>query len=387
MAEQSNPAPVNKVDSRLVAANINFGFKLYRAVLKESTGQNVFVSPSSVAIALAMAYNGAAGDTKQAMARVLAIQGMKLDEVNRAFADLKSVLTKPDSNVRLQIANSLWARRGVTFKPDFIQSSTTFYGADVTDLDFSDQAAPATINAWVSRNTNGKIGKIIGQISPDTMLFLINAIHFKGKWTQEFDKAKTQEETFTLANGSQKKHPMMSQAGEYNYYKGQNFQAVSLPYGDGHVSLYIFLPDNGTRLEEFHKGLTGENWESWMQRFARTPGDVVLPRFKVEFETDLNNPLKVLGMAEAFNADRANFAGMVASGAQVFISKMKHKTFVEVNEEGTEAAAVTSAEVAATAMPRPRERFRMVVNRPFFCAIRDNQTGTMLFMGSIEEPR
>jgi serpin B len=256
----------------------------------------------------------------------------------------------------------------------------------LTTLDFGDPAAPAAINSWVSDKTKGKIDKIVSQIDPQSILFLINAIYFKGKWTDQFDKAKTAPDTFTTGSGQQKPHPLMHQSGNYNYFEGPNFQAISLPYGAGRVSLYIFLPPRGTSLAEFQKSLTLQNWDAWMGQFSKTKGEIAVPRFKVEYEVGLNEALKALGMGIAFDPERANFTGMVQSSQNAFISRVKHKTFCEVNEEGTEAAAATSVEMSVTSIRPPSKPFRMIVDHPFFCAIRDNKTGTVLFMGSINDP-
>lgn len=371
------------MDSRLVAANNDFGFRLSAHLVKRDTDKNVFVSPSSIAIALAMTYNGAEGTTKQALAETLGVGGMTLQEVNEANAALRVTLASLDPKVQLAIANSLWAKEGLEFKPDFIRRNKDFYGAKVTNLNFTDPSALLTINGWVKERTNGKIDKLVKPEDLDilTVLILINAIYFKGIWTVQFDKAKTEEGVFVLLDGSRKKHPMMSQSGRYTYYKGENFQAVSLPYGEGRISMYVFLPDKTTTLSEFQKSLDARNWEAWMHQFDETEGDVVLPRFKVEYEAELNDALTALGMGVAFTS-KANFRGMCAR--PLFISKVRHKTFMEVNEEGTEAAAST-----AVIMKRlsPPQKFKMVVDRPFFCAIRDNKTGTVLFMGSIVEPK
>lgn len=385
MNENQNKPVGDKFDSRLASANTRFGFNLFAEVAKQSTGKNIFISPASVSLCLAMAYNGAEAETKQAMARALEVQGLSLDELNRAYADLKAALENPDPKVQLQIANSLWARSGLVFKPDFIQRNKQFFGAEVTELNFNDPSAPATINQWVSDKTKGKIRKIVDSISPDSILFLINAIYFKGSWTKEFDKGKTKEDAFTLGSGSQKRLPMMSASGNYRYYENDDFQAVSLPYGGGRASMYIFLP-KAAGLAAFQKKLSTANWESWMKEFNEMEGDLSLPRFKVEYEITLNDALKALGMGVAFDGARANFRGMIESTQNVFISQVKHKTFAEVNEEGTEAAAVTSTEMRATSVMRPRQKFHMVVDHPFFCAIRDNTTGTVLFMGSITDP-
>ncbi|MEK6323693.1 MAG: serpin family protein [Acidobacteriota bacterium] len=386
MEDQKNKPTSDTVDTRLVSANTRFGLKLFAEVAKQSAGKNVLISPASVGLALAMTYNGAVGETKEAMARALETQGMSHAELNRAYAQLKAALESADPKVQLNIANSLWAKKGITFNPEFLQRNKQFYGADVTTLAFDDPSAPATINSWVADKTKGKIEKIVDTIDPQSILFLINAIYFKGKWAAEFDKAKTKDEIFTTAAGQQKRHPLMHQSDNYRYYEGKDFQAVSLPYGAGRVSMYIFLPAKGTSLAGFQKNLTAANWEAWMKEFAETKGDIALPRFKVEYEIGLNDALKALGMGVAFDPQRANFTGIVQTSENAFISRVKHKTFAEVNEEGTEAAAATSVEISVTSVQIPRKSFQMIVDRPFFCAIRDNKTGTLLFMGSITDP-
>ena len=384
--EDGNKSAGGATDARLVSANTSFGFKLYHEVANNSAGKNVFISPASVALCLAMTYNGAEGETRQAMARTLEAQGLTLDELNRGYAALRGELENPDPKVRLQIANSLWARKGIDFKEQFIARNKQFYGAEVTALDFGDPGAPAIINAWVKDKTKDKIEKIVDSIDAQSVLFLINAIYFKGVWSTEFDKAKTKDDVFTIASGSQKRLPMMTQSGKYDYYETASFQAVSLPYGRGRVSMYVFLPAAGSSIDQLLPSLTTANWDAWMKGFSKTEGAIVLPRFKVEYEITLNDPLKALGMGVAFDPDRANFAGMFQTAQNAFISKVKHKTFAEVNEEGTEAAAVTSAEISVTSIAQPRKTFRMVVDRPFFFAIRDNKTGSVLFLGSIVDP-
>lgn len=386
MEDQSNKPTSDTLDSRLVSANTTFGFKLFAEVAKQDAGKNILISPASVGLALAMTYNGAVGETKLGMERALEIRGMNHLELNRAYAQLKAALESADPKVQLSIANSLWGRKGITFNPDFIQRNKQHYGAELTALDFGDPSAPATINSWVADKTKGKIDKIIDNIDAQSILFLINAIYFKGTWAAEFDKAKTKEEQFTTGTGKQKRHPMMHQSGRYRYYQGKDFQAVTLPYGAGRVSMYLFLPTQGASLAEFQKSLTAANWDAWMKEFVETKGEIALPRFKVEYEIGLNDALKALGMGIAFDPDRADFGGIVETSQNAFISRVKHKTFAEVNEEGTEAAAVTSVEMSVTSVMQPRKPFRMVVDHPFFCAIRDNKTGTLLFMGSIGDP-
>ncbi len=386
-SEQPGPADVS---DDMFATSTRFGFKLYGQLVTEYEGQNLFVSTPSVAIALAMTYNGAEGTTKDAMARAMSLEGIDLDEVNASYADLLTLLANPDSAVELSIANSLWARQGLPFKDDFLQRNEDFYRAEIASLDFNDPNAARTINAWVNDKTKGKISAIVSPpINPETILFLINAIYFKGAWTYEFDETLTEDRTFHLLNGSSKGHPRMHQSGYYRYLHNDQFQAVRLPYGSKRMSMYVFLPSQESSLKEFQQSLTAENWWDWMSDFRSTEGDVALPRFRLEFETSLNDALHALGMGIAFDPDNADFSAMfpVSADANVYISNVKHKTFVEVNEQGTEAAAITSIEVGATEfMPEPPQRFSMIVDRPFFFAIRDDQTGIVLFMGSIVDP-
>ena len=386
--QRTGEGVMKKFDQSLVPATSRFAFKLYNQLLKQDANKNVFVSPSSVIFALAMTYNGAEGKTRQAMARTLEIEGVGLNEVNSALADLQRTLSKADPKVQLKIANSLWAKKGITLKTDFIERSKQHYAAEVTTLDFDDPSAPMTINAWVRGKTDNMIDKLLDRISPDTILFLINAIYFKGQWTTEFDKGKTKEDDFQLPDARQKKVQMMSQSGRYMYFADKDFQAVSLPYGTGRASMYVFLPDKRLTVDDFERKLTFENWDSWMKSFRMVPGEIKLPRFKVEYETDLKDTLKALGMAEAFDPGLADFSGLadVNLGARICLSRVKHKTFAEVNEEGTKAAAVTSVEAVLTSVQIPQQPFVMKVDRPFFFAIRDNSTGTLLFMGSIVDP-
>lgn len=381
ISEQQVAQQTINVDA-VVAANTNFGFKLFSEIIKKDSGKNVFVSPSSVALALAMVYNGASGSTSEAIAHTLELQGLSLEDTNSGYKALQSFLDKPDEQVQLNITNSLWARQDFALNPEFIQKSQDFYKAKVSNLDFKDPNASDTINNWVSENTSSKISKIVDVIKPLDVLFLINTIYFKGNWTEKFDPQRTTNNPFYLSSGEQKQHPMMSQTSNYQYYENEKFQAISLPYGKlGRISLYIFLPQQNSNLKDFYTSLNTQNWKNWLTKFSKRRGFIRLPRFKTEYGMTLNDTLKALGMESAFS-DQADFSAL---GKNLFISQVQHKTFVEVNEDGTEAAAATSIGVSTTAAFV--NQFEMIVNRPFFCAIRDNRTGTVLFMGSIEDPQ
>jgi serine protease inhibitor len=373
------------VNPKLVDANTRFGLKLFAQTLKADAGKNVFISPASVAIALGMTYNGAKGETQQAMAKALELQGLSLADVNQSNAALLSALEKADLAVEVAIANSLWAQKNRGFQREFLQRNQQFYHAKVTELDFKQPEAVSQINAWVKQQTRGRISQMVGQVQPNLVLLLLNAVYFKGKWSQAFDPAETVARPFTLADGSRKQHPMMTQTGKYDYYETEKFQAVSLPYGEGRFSLYLFLPKSKSNLSAFYGDLTAANWERWMHEFQERPGSIQLPRFKLESDLNLNNALKALGMGIAFKGGKADFSGM-GQGA-LAIDQVRQKTFVEVNEVGTEATAATSVSIMVTSTQIPPTPFKLVADRPFFGAIRDNETGSLLFMGSITNPQ
>ncbi len=364
--------------SSVATANTRFGFKLLSDVQSREPGTNIFISPLSISIALTMTYNGAVEDTQLAMAEVLEIEGLDRDSVNRSNAALRESLENRGSEVQLSIANSIWGRQGVEFNPDFLNRNREFFGAEITALDFGAPEAPETINGWVDTNTKGKIKKIVQRIDPRTLIMLINAIYFKGSWKEEFDKSRTRDGIFRLSDGAEKQVPMMTREGAYPYFRGDAFEAASLPYGDGNVNMYIFLPDRDSNLDEFLGVLNSENWLIWLPQFHEGTDDsmMILPRFKLEYEVQLNDTLKALGMDIAFGGG-ADFSGM---GPSLFISEVRHKAFVEVNEEGTEAAAVTVVVGVESAPPS------FIVDRPFFFAIYDGLTKSMLFMGIVVEP-
>jgi serpin B len=382
-----NPVSPEQVDDRLVEANNRFAFNIFSELLAGGAAPNVFISPSSIAFALTMTLNGAGGDTFDDMATALEVGDWDLPQINQGNATLISWLQQAEPKVQLSIANSLWARKGVTFYPDFMERNETYFGAEVTTLDFADPGAPQTINDWVSKSTHGKIENIVETIPWDAILYLINAIYFNGKWTTSFDEDLTMQQPFHLPDGTKILHPIMNQHGWYPYLRGDGFQAVSLPYGDDErMSMYVFLPDKNSSLNEFLSTLDEAHWSQWVGQFRKAEGDIGLPRFEIEYEQQLKDALTALGMGIAFAPAAADFSNMlpVSGFANAFISKVLHKTYIRVDEEGTEAAAVTSVEITFTSMP---EYFSLVADRPFFFAIRDNETGTIVFMGTVVEPR
>jgi serpin B len=372
--------PANFTDNALSTANAKFGFKLLTELYNQKPGTNVFISPLGVSIALTMTYNGAGGETQRAMAKTLEIEGMELQAVNQANAQLREITKSTDPQIELAIANSIWLRD--TFdetNPDFLDRNERFFGAEIASLDFDDPQTLETINRWVNTNTQGKITEILSKIEEHEVMFLINAIYFKGGWKGKFDPSKTQAGIFHLLDGSEKQLPMMSHICNYSYLEATGFRAIGIPYGEGRVSMYIFLPEPSSNLDEFLEDLNAENWKSWLSQFREELDlRLIMPRFKLEYQVLLNDALKALGMEIAFIPYVANLSGIAPL---LFIEKVIHKTFLEVNEEGTEAAAVTLVGLPPASGPRP-----FVVNRPFFFTIHDNWTNTILFMGTVTEP-
>ncbi|MGH7599250.1 MAG: serpin family protein [bacterium] len=370
-------------EKRLVETDNKFGFKLFREIDRREQNKNVFVSPLSVSMALGMTYNGAHGSTEAAMRTTLELGDMTLQEINASYKSLIELLSQLDPKVKFQLANSIWYRQEYTFEPEFINLNQIYFNAVVRGLNFDDPGAAETINDWVDQNTNGKIKQIVDNpIAPELVMFLINAIYFKGIWTYQFDPQQTKDDWFTLADGSKKSCKMMNLKGDLPYFANARFQAVDLPYGDADFSMMILLPSPQTHVDSLLAELDQANWNLWTRSFAKHSGNLSLPKFTFEYDLLLNDVLKALGMEIAFSPEQADFTKMRKNG-DLYISKVKHKTFVEVNEEGTEAAAVTSVEIG---LESADGGFSMRVNRPFIFVIRENHSGTMLFMGKIVDP-
>lgn len=375
-----------ETDSAVIVANNQFGFDAYQRLESEEEDKNIFISPLSIQQALAMTYNGAAGETKQEMAKALKWTDVKLESLNESNAALLYQLTNADPSVQLSIANSIWKDEGEPFKQPFLDTNKQYYQAKVETLDFDSDEASETMNDWVKENTNGKIKKIVpSQINPLTVMFLINAIHFKGDWQTKFQENKTSTNTFHLADGSTKQHPFMNQEGDYAYTKMNDMQMIRLPYGEeGRFGMVVLLPDKNHSLTELFNSISAENVGKWTDALSEQKGKISIPRFTFEYEKKLNNLLQNMGMEQAFD-ERANFENLAPVPPDLYISNVKHKSFIEVNEKGTEAAAATSVE--ATAESAPSYDFTMNVDRPFMFMIQDQKTETVLFLGSVQEPK
>jgi serine protease inhibitor len=374
------------VDTRLVSANTQFAFNFFRELVAEGTNKNLFISPLSISLALTMIYNGAEGTTRDAMAKTLNFGNMNLEEVSQAYLNLIESLENVDQAVKLLIGNSVWMKSEFEplVKASFTGRITTWYNGEMFTRDFGNPQTISEINGWVDKSTEGKIQEIIKEIDPELVMLLINAIYFKGEWIVKFDEAATQKQDFFLPEGNPVQVDMMSASGNFSYYSGQNCQVARLPYGRDKIAMYIFLPSEEVPLDSFVANLNQTTHDEYISRLHPIDNlSVNLPKFKVEYGVKrLNTILKKLGMEIAFTPYEANFSGIASTApGNLYISYVDHKAIVEVNEQGTEAAAVTSVGIGLTSAPPS-----FVVNRPFFFEIRDDRSGSILFMGKIFSP-
>ncbi len=373
-------------EQQLTTADNQFGLKLFKN-LAADTDSNIFISPLSVSMALGMTYNGAAGETRAAMHQTLAYGELTTAEINQSYQSLIKALSNLDNKVKFNIANSIWYKEGCELKTEFIETNQHYFDAIVEALDFNSSEVTDIINDWISEETNGKIEELVQPpIDPLTLMFLINAIYFKGNWTYQFDSEETQLEPFYLEDGSEVNCPLMRLKTDFEYFETDQFQIIDLPYGQGTFSMTVILPNSDVHLNSLIQALDTETFHDWLTQLQRQTVNLRLPKFKLEYEKVLNQVLKDMGIAIAFSGDEADFSNMIDlthTPLNLYISEVKHKSFIEVDEKGTEAAAATSVEMRCTSVPS--EPY-MIVNRPFIFTIREHQSGTILFIGKITNP-
>jgi len=378
-------SPTTPTTDTVVHALNEFGLNLFRQ-LSSNMEKNVVMSPFSVAAALAMVFDGASGDTRDAMADTLRLAGLSRDEISAAYAGLMAALTAPDAEMQLEIANSLWIREGFPLKAEYIERNRASFGGEIAEIEFND-AAIKRINDWVNGKTHGKIRSIIEGLDPLSVMVLLNAVYFKAKWELLFDTRLTRDLPFTLKNGREKSCRMMVRGEHYSYYEDDQVQAVRLPYRGERASMIVILPSRELGLDGLLAQLNADKWNSWLDRLSQhSRVSLGLPRFKTEYDENLNATLQALGMEIAFDFKRADFRQM-GPKELFYIGLVQHKTFLDVTEEGTEAAAVTKVETyfrGKSSNPEPVAT--MIVDRPFFLAIRDDLTGALLFLGAIVDP-
>lgn len=379
------PRSLTVAETSIANATTNFGLDLLREVNREFPDSNVFLSPLSASMALGLSLNGANGTTYDEMRGALALPNQPLADLNAGYRSLITLLRGLDATVDMRLANSVWYRNsfGPQIAPTFLADAQTFFDARVTGLDFGNAQAPSTINAWVAEQTNNKITKIVEQIPAQTVMYVINAVYFKGSWRDGFDARKTAAAQFTTASGSRVPVQMMTRKGKVRARTSAGIDVLELPYGGDAFVMTIVAPPSTQSIDNFISALTPATWESLVTGLGSVDWDVYLPKFTLEFEDALKDDLQALGMRQAFVEGGADFTRLSPTlGREMFISQVKQKTFVDVNEVGTEAAAVTSVEFGVTSLP-PAIR----IDRPFVFAIRERLSGTVLFMGKIIHPK
>ena len=373
---------------QLIEGANRFGFDLFMELLAEADAiENVFISPLSVHLALSMTWNGARNNTGQQMKATMYYPDISDEEINTSIKKLIADLLSVDEKVETGIANSIWYRDGFSVEQSFLDVNAEYFDAFVSALNFDDSSSRDIINAWVAEKTKDKIREIVDQIDPDHIMFLINAIYFNGIWSTEFVKENSRERPFYLSPDKTKDVMTMETEGEFAWASRDGYKVAELPYGRGNFSMLVFLPDPVTGLDEMVEKLTPEEWDDIPEALTKNHRlNIRLPKFTFDYDNDLNSALINLGMEDAFDGYRADFTGINKAGG-LYISRVRHKSFVEVNEEGTEAAAVTSVEIRLVSVgPDDPEVLWFHVDRPFVFAIREKFTNSLIFIGRVMEP-
>lgn len=403
-ARPTYPAPGKNV-KKLAEDYNDFAFGLFARLTKEHPNENVFISPTSAAVALAMMRQGAKGQTERELMDVLHATNLGATNFSIANTELLNDLTQSNPSAILEVANSIWASRDATIKQEFTSQLNRAFGASARNANLTDPQTILEMNQWVSSKTHGKISGIADRpFDPGTKMVLLDAVYFKGTWERKFNPALAQNRQFFPGAKQGVDRPFMVQNGGFSYVDFDSVQGVYLPYVGEKIGMYIFLPHKSltsasmlfpdghevfanasnkketAHFAEFFRDLNAQNWKDWTSRLGYHEGTLELPKFKLNLSFDLKKPLMDLGMKSAFSAG-ADFSGI--SDEPTCIGELKQQTFVEINEEGTEAAAVTKVVTDGFGVP---ETFLMVVNSPFFVAIVDQQTQAIIFMGVIYDP-
>jgi len=380
---QKNTVPKENTETMMQHQN-TFAFRLFeQAIQTDAANNNKLISPLSIYMDFAMLYNGASGETKKAMQEALYIKPGSLDQLNRMQASLMNELPKADSSVTINVANAIWHRMDLTPKAKFLSTNQQYFNATIEAADFGNPKTISAINNWVSKNTQGKIPSLVDQISPGEVMFLLNAVYFKGTWTDGFNSRHTHDAVFHTATEG-KRHSFMFKDDSFNYFKNEDLKIAELPYGNGSFSMFVILPSEKNDLYKVAEQLNPESFSDLTSEMNKTPLKLFLPKWETSYSADnLKENLTAMGMGIAFQ-NRADFSELFATESTK-ISQIKHKTYIKVDEEGTEAAAATSIGMVTTSMPAtPIEEMR--VNRPFIYLITERNTGAVLFIGTVDDP-
>lgn len=379
LASHASTAPAPS----LATSYAQFGFDLLRVVRAEQPKTNVFVSPAGIAVALALAADGARGATRDGILRTIHASG-SAPAIDAANAALATEIAKTTS-VRLAMANALWLQTGFAVKPQFVTVARRAFGAQVGNLDFRQPGAAGVVNAWAKAHTGGLIPKVLDTIDGSTVVMIANAIAFDGKWTLPFDKTATKPHPFDAGRATPANVQMMYGTAQYAYAAGDGLQTIRLPYADKSFAMYVVLPKDAAALDAFVAGATPARFDALRAALQTQKGTIGLPRFHIAFAAQLNGALSKLGMAQAFQHD-ADFGAIHAAPPALAIGDVRHASYLNVDEVGTQAAAVTTIGIRTTSIRVEPPPFTMIVDRPFVVAIRDEKSGQLLFLGTIQDP-
>lgn len=372
-------------EAEMVKSDQQFAIEFFANVFNEEAAEldkNFMISPLSLSMALAMTWNGADGETKAVMQKVLKLDGYTDQEVNEYYEKLREALLKTDPSTKLAIANSIWTNKNIKIKDDFIRLNNEYFNSTVESVDFSDANSVKLMNKWAADNTNNLITHVLDKTNPNALMYLMNALYFKGIWTSEFNSRNTSSKPFYSEDGQTKNVDMMHQKSSFNYNENQTMQIVELPYGNQAFSMIVLLPKEGNKLADVTQELQNSNsWGNLVSGLRSTQVDLYLPKFKTEYSRVLNDVLEKMGMGIAFEPGAADFSRM--TDADAFISFVEQFTYINTDEVGTEAAAVTVVGIEPTSY-QPDRTATFNANRPFIYIIRENSTGSILFMGAVK---
>jgi serine protease inhibitor len=380
----TDPVPINLTADQiaLISSENSFALDIFKKVIESSTeSENVIISPLSISSALSMTLNGANGTTRDAMLATLGMNGLTPEKINNSYKDLTEALLNVDKRVLISIANSVWTEKNFVVKKPFTDVLTQYYNAESKSFDITDPLVPNQINSWIESKTNGLIKNMIDKLDQSTVMLLINAIYFKGKWSSQFEKDKTVQRSFYKSGGVTAQVPMMTQISEFKIYNGEGFTLAEFPYGQANFVMDVLLPDADNEIKSIIPLINDNSFKGWISQLSERKTDLSFPKFKYGYKKDLNDILTDMGMGIAFtdNADFSNISDM-----DLLISMVKHQAFIETNEEGSEAAAATIVGILATSMPAGP--YILNIDHPFLYIIRETSTNSILFMGRVGDP-
>jgi serine protease inhibitor len=366
----------------LITSENSFALDIFKKVIENSSQtENIIISPLSISSALSMTLNGANGATRDAMLDALRLKGLTPDIINNSYKDLTRAMLNIDKRVLISIANSVWSEENFVVKKPFSDILAQFYNAESKSFDITDPMVPVLVNSWIESKTNGLIKNMIDKLEPNTVMLLINAIYFKGKWQSQFDKEKTSLGSFYKPGGVTAQVQMMKQTSEFKSYKGEGFTLAEFPYGQGNFVMDVILPDDNNGIENILPLINDNSFNGWLNQMSERKTDVTFPRFKYGYKKELKAILSDMGMGLAFT-DNADFSNISDIG--LLISFVLHQAFIETNEEGTEAAAATIVGIGTTSVPL--DPFVLNVDHSFLYIIRETTTNSILFMGQVNDP-